>query len=70
MALPVKTSSRTCFGIDYYATEADADEAAQRVRERGEVVNGGLMHGEPCGRATGFDYVDDLLGPLFAVTTA
>lgn len=66
---PVKLESRICFGIAFYATEADATLAADAVRARGETYNGGFYHGMPCGRDTHFDYVDPEHGPLFAVTT-
>lgn len=66
---PVKIDSRICFGISYFATEADADRVAAEVQRRGETYNGGFFHGMSCGRDRSWDYVDPTLGPLFAVTT-
>ena len=66
---PVKTDSRICFGIAYYTSEADADAMGLYVARAGQTYNGGFFHGMQCGRDKGFDYVDDTLGPLFAVTT-
>lgn len=65
---PVKSESRICFGIKWFSSEADAQAYAKVVQERGETYNGGYFHGMPCGRDKGFDYVDDTLGPLYAVT--
>ena len=70
MPTRVKHDSRICFGIDYYATEADANAADKLVRKRGDTYNGGFYHGLACGRDTSFDHVDPTLGPLFAVTVS
>lgn len=67
--VPVKQDGRICFGIDYYATEEDAQVAAAIVREQGRTYNGGYFHGMPCGREEHRDYVDPETGKkLFAVT--
>jgi hypothetical protein len=65
---PVKTDSRICFSISYFASEADAAVYAAYVREQGYDYNGGWFHGMPCGRESSRDYVDPVLGPLYAVT--
>lgn len=67
---PVKRDSRTCHGIVWFTTEAEADEYAVGVRSEGQVYNGGFMHGLPCGRDAVWDYNDKELGALYAVTTA
>jgi hypothetical protein len=64
----VKTESRICFGISFFTSEEDARLYAAHIRKRGVTYNGGFMHGMPCGRDTSFDYKDDKLGPLYAVT--
>lgn len=64
----VKSEGRICFGIVWYATEEEADLAAEIVREHGRTYNGGWFHGMPCGRDRGFDYDDPELGRLYAVT--
>lgn len=64
----VKYDSRICFGIVYFATEADADAYALWVRQRGITYNGGYFHGMPCGRDKSFDHVDATLGQVYAVT--
>jgi hypothetical protein len=69
LPVPVKIDSRNCFGISYFASEADARAFAASVRARAETYNGGFYHGMQCGRDTGFDYTDATLGPIFAVTT-
>jgi hypothetical protein len=67
----VKHDSRICFGIDYFATEAEAEAAAAIVRERGDTYNGGYFDGMPCGRDSGFDHVDSDTGKkLYAVTVS
>ena len=55
--VPVRTDNRTCFGLAWYATEADAVAAGKRNVLAGLTVNGGWLHGMPCDRAPGFDYV-------------
>lgn len=67
---PVKFDSRTCFGLAWYTTEADAARAGQAERDAGHTVNGGFLHGMPCGRAPEHDHVDPALGQLYAVRTA
>ena len=64
----VKAESRICFGIAWFKTEAEADEYGEWVRSIGSTYNGGFYHGRPCGRDKSWDYVDDELGELFAVT--
>ena len=65
---PVKIDSRICFGIAYFASEADADTFAAHVRAKDRRYNGGFFHGMPCGRDKSWDYVDPKLGQLYAVT--
>lgn len=65
---PVKTDVRICFGIRWFATEAEAMVEAKAVQAEGATYNGGYFHGMACGRETRFDYVDKVHGPLFAVT--
>lgn len=60
---PVKTESRICFGISWFATEEEADRYAAYVREQGITYNGGFFHGRPCGRDRDWDR-----DGLFAVT--
>jgi hypothetical protein len=62
---PVRSEGRICFGINWYATEAEALEAAKAVRARGDTYNGGFFHGMPCGRAPEFDGHGE-----YAVTTS
>lgn len=67
----VKHDSRICFGIDYFASEADAKAAAAIVRKRGDTYNGGFLDGMPCGRDSGFDHIDRDTGEkVYAVTVA
>ncbi len=66
---PVKTDSRICFGIKYFASEADADRYAEHVVATGQTYNGGFYHGMACGRDKTWDHVDKELGQLYAVTT-
>jgi len=66
---PFKSQGRICFGINWYRTEAEAIEAGEIVRERGETYNGGYFHGMPCGRDKQWDYDDADAGRLYAVTT-
>lgn len=65
---PVRYDSRSCFGIKWYATEAEADEVGAQVTASGATYNGGFFHGRSCGRDPSFDYVDSVFGPLYAVT--
>jgi uncharacterized protein with NRDE domain len=66
---PVKIDSRICFAIEYFTSEEDAQAYAAIVQQRGDTYNGGWYHGMACGREKTWDYVDDTLGPLFAVTS-
>ena len=34
----------------------DAETAGKAINKRGDTVNGGFMHGMPCGRAKSHDY--------------
>lgn len=56
---PIKEESRICFGIEYYATEKDADLAGTFVEKRGDTYNGGSFHGMGCGRELRFDHERD-----------
>lgn len=60
---PVRRESRTCFGISWFATEAEADAYAAIVHEQGLTYNGGFFHGMPCGRDKTWD-----TDGLYAVT--
>ena len=63
-------SSRICFSILWFATEAEADAAHKFVRKRGDYYNGGYMHGMACGRNTGFDRRNEAGDKIaYAVTT-
>ncbi len=64
----VKTESRICFGIAWFATEREADAYATIVRKRGDTYNGGYFHGMSCDRDSGFDYTEQGR-KLYAVTT-
>ena len=48
---PVKHDSRNCFGVNYYASAAEADEAVQRARGV-RAANGGWYHGTSVCRMT------------------
>lgn len=65
----VKRDSRICFGVDYYHTEEEAEFRGQEVYESGATINGGWMHGSPCGRARWLDHEDPKLGKVYAVIT-
>lgn len=52
---PVRSESRICFGLEWYATLEEAEQVAAYARSRGETYNGGYMHGAPCGRRPEFD---------------
>lgn len=69
LPVPVETSSRICFGICYFASEADADTYAAHVQARGDTYNGGYCDGMGCGRERRFDYLHPVHGKLYAVTT-
>jgi hypothetical protein len=66
---PVKTDSRICFGIKYFASEEEASRYAEWVKARELTYNGGFYHGMPCGRETVWDHIDKATGrKLYAVT--
>lgn len=67
--IPVRKSSRTCFGIEWYATEAEAETRAAQIRERGDRYNGGYYDGMPCGRDTSLDIIVNGK-TVYAVTVA
>lgn len=68
---PVKSDSRICFGIEWFATEEEAEAFGEEVRKRGDRYNGGWFHGMACGRDYSFDHVDkETSKKLYAVTTA
>jgi hypothetical protein len=64
---PVGSDSRTCFGIKYFATEADAETFAAAIK--GQTYNGGFFHGMACGRDRSFDRTVDG-ARQYAVTVA
>lgn len=67
---PVKSDGRSCFGIDWYAKEAQAEVASLVIKLRGDTYNGGWFHGMPCGRDSTFDHKDKETGvQYYAVTT-
>ncbi len=55
--VPVDTDNRMAFGVLYFDSEEDANEAAAQVRDAGRTYNGGWFHGMPCGRDRGFDRI-------------
>ena len=65
----VKHDSRICFGLEYYATEEEAEKRAKQVRKLGYTYNGGFFDGMPCGREKQFDHDDPKHGRLYAVST-
>lgn len=65
---PVKRSSRICFSIAFFKSEADAMLYDAYVRKLGRTYNGGYFHGMACGRNNSFDYIDPEHGQLYAVT--
>jgi ribosomal protein L27 len=65
---PIRTSSRTCYGVQWFATEDDAMTMDAIVRERGDRYNGGYYDGMRCGRDTSLDVIINGK-PAFAVTT-
>lgn len=70
MPTPVMTVSRICFALEWFATEAEAEDRAAEVRKRGDTYNGGMFHGMPCGREPHQDFISDEHGPLYAVSVA
>ena len=79
---PVIGETRICFGIDWYATEKEADEMGEYNQKSGCVYWGGFFHGMPCGRDKTWDIpegkswkrydrgelVKEIPGPLYAAT--
>ncbi len=68
MPEPVRTESRICFGIAWFATEAVAIAYGRHVRKRGDTYNGGYFDGMSCGRDSAWDYTTPEGQKLFAVT--
>ena len=68
LPVPVRIDSRICFGIAYFATEAEADLYAADVVRRGVTYNGGWFDGMACGRAEAFDYLMPDGSKRYAVT--
>ena len=68
LPVPIKRDSRTCFGILYFATEAEAEDYGYVAQS--QTYNGGMFHGMACGRDKGFDHVGPDGTAYFAVTTA
>jgi hypothetical protein len=54
-----KREQRTCFGLAWFADEAQAETYGKAVAKAGMTVNGGLYDGMRCGRASQFDYTLD-----------
>jgi hypothetical protein len=66
----IDRDSRICFGIVWFATEAEADAAHKKVRKRGDYYNGGYMHGMACGRDSSYDKRNEAGDKIaYAVTT-
>jgi hypothetical protein len=65
---PVLRDDRTCFGIAWFTSEADAALYAGHVRSQGTTYVGGFLHGIPCGRDLTWDRDHPELGRLYAVT--
>lgn len=55
---PIDSEQRICFGIMWFATEADAQAAHRYVRYRNIRYNGGMFDGMPCGRDETWDQKD------------
>lgn len=64
----VRREERICFGLAWFADEADANAYAAEVKAAGNTYNGGFFHGMPCGRESHFDYNDPERGRLYAVS--
>ena len=56
---PIRIDSRICYGINWFATEKEANEYDAYVRENGITYNGGWFHGMACGRDTSFDVYEN-----------
>lgn len=70
---PVRSESRTAFGLLYFATEAEAEIYGEHVLQRGDTYNGGFYHGMACGRDRSFDHDAVIEGQtvrLYAVSTS
>ena len=52
---PVRREGRSCFRLEWYATEADAVLVGRIANARGEKYKGGFFDGAPVGRAPEFD---------------
>jgi hypothetical protein len=66
----IDRDSRICFGIVWFATEAEADAAHEFVRKRWDRYNGGYMDGMPCGRDSSYDKRNEAKEvTAYAVTT-
>ncbi len=66
----IDRDSRICFGIVWFATEAEADAAHEFVRKRWDRYNGGYMDGMPCGRDPSYDKRNEAKEvTAYAVTT-
>ena len=46
---------RICFAVAYYTNEADAIKAGEYSKAH-NTYNGGMFHGQPCGRDKSFDF--------------
>ena len=63
-----KVDVRICFALAWFKTEAEAKVFAEEVEKSGATYNGGFYHGMTCGRDKSWDYKDEELGQLYAVT--
>lgn len=68
LADPVASEERICFGIKWFASEAEADQYAAYVRFKGLTYNGGMFDGMACGRNKSFDKRTDGVVTAYAVT--
>ena len=68
LAKAIEQEGRICFGLAWYGTETEAEEAAKAVQEAGHTYNGGYFHGMPCGREKQFDYDHPQAGRRYAVS--
>ena len=64
----VKYRAGCAISIRWFATKEDADIIGAAVRASGATYNGGYYHGRLCGRDESFDYIDPVLGQIYAVT--
>jgi hypothetical protein len=65
MPQPVQTDRRLDYGVQYYRTAAEAEQAAAAVQD--QVFAAGPFAGDPCGRMPDFDYDDPTHGRLYGV---